>query len=303
MISKKQSGFTLIELAVVMTIIGIIMGSMITGIKVYLDMRQESSTREKLNVIADALSAFAQTYGRLPCPGLPSATTSASDPYGSPRNTGTGGTLIMENSCGGGASNLGIVPYKALGLDYTYSKDAYGNVITYAASRALVVDPMTAIDVHASCRLPRWISGGVNLNRRKAAVCCASGTSNNDVKVYNDKNLTYLVFAGVHSTSSSDYASPNTAATSTNNENKFIAFILVSHGANGDGAYIANTSSTRPNTALATAQEAENRNGDSNFVDRAISKADTDDYFDDIVVWRTNEQLISAFGNDSCAGP
>jgi prepilin-type N-terminal cleavage/methylation domain-containing protein len=82
----------------------------------------------------------------------------------------------------------------------------------------------------------------------------------------------------------------------------FVAYVVISHGMDGDGAFLKG-GGTAPPTVSLNAQEVENHNDDLNFVDRPISTSLDDNYFDDIVHWETNDHLISHFGNNSCSRP
>jgi type II secretory pathway pseudopilin PulG len=81
--------------------------------------------------------------------------------------------------------------------------------------------------------------------------------------------------------------------------NRIIAFYLISHGANGDGALQKN-SGRRPITAPANSAEAGNYSGDFTKYNVApYSTSNNASYFDDIVLSRTNDQLVSG----SCSSP
>lgn len=107
-------GFSLIEVAIVM----LIMGSLLSGLLVTITQTTENSRRNiaenKLNSIQEALYGFAQVNGRLPCP-------ATSDSNG------------LENPVGGGVctSYHGFVPHATLSL--------YGQTNT----DSLLTDPWT----------------------------------------------------------------------------------------------------------------------------------------------------------------
>jgi len=64
----KNQGFTLIEMAVVLIIIGLLMGSFLTPLSQQVDQLKIESTAKKLAEIEDALLGFAIINGHLPCP-------------------------------------------------------------------------------------------------------------------------------------------------------------------------------------------------------------------------------------------
>jgi prepilin-type N-terminal cleavage/methylation domain-containing protein len=70
-ISNSQSGFTLVELAIVTLIIGFLLAGTLAMLRPYLKSAQLNATRAKLETISFALADFAQQHGRLPCPAQP----------------------------------------------------------------------------------------------------------------------------------------------------------------------------------------------------------------------------------------
>ncbi len=65
---KKQHGFTLVELAIVMVIVGLIIVAAIPSVKYYRNTADFYETREKMNVVQEALREYFGRYGRYPCP-------------------------------------------------------------------------------------------------------------------------------------------------------------------------------------------------------------------------------------------
>jgi prepilin-type N-terminal cleavage/methylation domain-containing protein len=125
---NKQLGFTLIEIAVVLVIVGLLLGSFIGSLNQRIETTQRNNTKEQLEDIKTALLGFASAYGRLPCP----ATT-------------TGGGL--EQPVGGSTTTIdctfqhGFIPGKTLGIDGAYNRDnllidTWGNPIRYSVTIA-----------------------------------------------------------------------------------------------------------------------------------------------------------------------
>ncbi len=71
-------GFNLVEMAIVMVIVGVLLGGLIAPIATQLDARKRAQAETQLSEIKQALLGFAASTGRLPCPataasaGLPS---------------------------------------------------------------------------------------------------------------------------------------------------------------------------------------------------------------------------------------
>ena len=115
-------GFTLIEMAIVLMIVGLLLGGLLVPLSAQMDQRNNSDTQKALSEIKEALIGYALANGRLPCPAAPN-TTGVESPIG-----------------GGACTNFynGFVPAATLGLAGTdsagYALDAWGNRIRYAVT-------------------------------------------------------------------------------------------------------------------------------------------------------------------------
>ncbi|MDH5611344.1 MAG: type II secretion system GspH family protein [Gammaproteobacteria bacterium] len=120
--NMNTRGFTLVELAIVLVIIGVLLSGFIGTLASRIEITQRDNTKEQLEDIKTAILGFAGAHGRLPCP-----TTT----------TGAG----QEQPVGGGVCALqhGFVPGKTLGLNGAYNKDGllidtWSNPIRYSVT-------------------------------------------------------------------------------------------------------------------------------------------------------------------------
>lgn len=118
----KQKGFTLIEIAVVLVIVGLLLGSFIGSLNQRIETTQRQNAKQQLEDVRMALLGFASAKGRLPCPAA-----ATSDGAESP---GGGGVCLQPH---------GFVPGKTLGIDGAYNGDnllidAWGNPIRYSVT-------------------------------------------------------------------------------------------------------------------------------------------------------------------------
>jgi prepilin-type N-terminal cleavage/methylation domain-containing protein len=65
---RNERGFSLIEMAVVMMIMGLLLGGLFTAIGQSTENTRRTDTLAQLELIEEALYGYAQAYGRLPCP-------------------------------------------------------------------------------------------------------------------------------------------------------------------------------------------------------------------------------------------
>lgn len=154
-VTKFTKGFTLVELAVVMVISGLVMGSVVTMVKPVVQKVQMDTSKNTMDKIAKALAGYAVRNNRLPCPAAPNPTN---EPLGSERGSGTDGTGF--GTCIN-ADVEGIVPFRTVGLRQKDVQDSWGRYITYRVSPAFAVNPVTAPagynDIHEKCRSAQWM--------------------------------------------------------------------------------------------------------------------------------------------------
>jgi len=119
-------GFSLVEMAVVLAVIGLLLGGMLLTLGAQVDQKNIDETRKSLEEAREALLAYAMANGRLPCPALA--------PTG-------GATDGQEAPVGGGICtnyNGGFLPARTLGLSTIdssgYAVDAWNNRIRYVVS-------------------------------------------------------------------------------------------------------------------------------------------------------------------------
>jgi len=122
--TRHTHGFTLLEMAVVLAIVALLLGSGLSLVSVQIEQQRIKDTQKTLGDAKEALIGYALINGRLPCPAAPATTG-------------------VENPAGGGACtnfNNGFLPAITLGLpgidSNGYLTDAWGNRIRYAVTAA-----------------------------------------------------------------------------------------------------------------------------------------------------------------------
>ena len=74
---SRPTGFSLIELAIVMLIVGVLMSGFLQFYSVMQQKKQYDATNQRLRDIRTALTLYVITHGNLPCPAGPSGDYSA----------------------------------------------------------------------------------------------------------------------------------------------------------------------------------------------------------------------------------
>lgn len=96
---NTDTGFSLVEMAIVLLIIGLLLGTLLSPLSSQFERDQRKAAQTNLQEMKQALLGFALANDRLPCPATPNS-------------------VGAENPIGGGACNVqhGFIPATTLGL-------------------------------------------------------------------------------------------------------------------------------------------------------------------------------------------
>jgi type II secretory pathway pseudopilin PulG len=136
--SRRESGFTLVELAVVFTIVALLLGTILYTLSGQIEQRNFAETRRRLDAARELLISYAIVNGRLPCPAV-----------------GGAGGMGDESPAGGGnctTNYAGWLPARTIGyqeMDSSgYAIDSYGNRIRYAVAGTITLCAGSSIAPH-----------------------------------------------------------------------------------------------------------------------------------------------------------
>lgn len=124
-LGRPYRGFTLVEIAVVLTIVGILLAGLLPTISSQIEQQRRNETRKQMEDIQQALIGYAMINGRLPCP---ADGTQASNQAGAgiAATTGTGSAMTCSTAAG-----VTVLPWATLGVNET---DAWGRRFTYSVT-------------------------------------------------------------------------------------------------------------------------------------------------------------------------
>jgi prepilin-type N-terminal cleavage/methylation domain-containing protein len=257
----RQRGFTLIEIAIVIAILGFLLVLLIGISSGLIGQQRRETTRQRLTAIEVSMALFVSQNSRLPCPAL--------------------GTLPVgtENALAGVCQNSqkdGVVPWAALGISEVDATDGWGNRFTYRVAPELTL----ANGMNFSYCDP---AGGDNITYALPPYCvtCTSLAGCTTPKAaLKNKGLV------VQNINGDFIMNPNPAgslgATGA-------AYVVISHGENAAGAYNSSGAVQAAAGAQAGTREQQNYANAAYsagyvFVDDFPNYQDTSLHFDDFVL-------------------
>jgi len=125
---KINRGFTLVELAVVLAVMGVLLSTSLGSLLAMTSAKQAQVTRERLEIVDEALRKYMFANLRMPCIAS--------------RSVMIGSAGFGRESCGGGGIangdgnkiHIGTVPVRDLNLPDKYIYDGWHNRILYAVT-------------------------------------------------------------------------------------------------------------------------------------------------------------------------
>ena len=175
---KYNSGFTLIEMAMVLMIVGLLLGGMLVPLSAQMEQRNVSDTQKTLSDIKEAIIGYAIANGRFPCPA--SATSNGVESF------------VSGGASGGYCSNFnnGFVPAATLGITSTvdnqgntgFAVDSWGNRIHYAVTKWSSLSPSQP---YVFTSLNGMSTVGMSSLAPNLIVCSVASTSSTSCSVAN----------------------------------------------------------------------------------------------------------------------
>jgi len=156
--SGSRSGFTLVEMSVVLVIIGLLILTVFPALMVARTSSQRALTQSNLQALMNATAAYVQANGCVPCP--TPATTIGS---GFGRVRGDTATAACNNNC---KAFEGIPPYVSLGIPANVAHDGWGHWFTMRVDSALTATTINVVPptgVNGICQSGLSVANRVNV--------------------------------------------------------------------------------------------------------------------------------------------
>jgi len=151
---RYNVGFTLIEMAIVLMIVGLLLGGLLVPLSMQIEQRNITDTQKTLSEIKEAIIGYAIVNGRLPCP------AKSNRPTGSDPLAGVADCTLTR----------GVLPWATLGVNET---DAWGRRFSYTASNPFIVSTFTLAT--AGTLTVKSASGGSDIATSIPAIIVSHG--------------------------------------------------------------------------------------------------------------------------------
>lgn len=253
---------TLVELAVVLTVLGILLGGALRILAAYSEAQFVEVTRGRLAAVEEALILYAARNKRLPCPA--DGTLDDGDAGDQP-NLGVAVPTGAVDDCTV-ATTASVVPWRELGIPRENALDAWRRRITY-----------------------RVFDGTTGLTRQDGIDASDCRTAADDDTALGadpcDNTRSAIAFLSGKGFQVNDGGGTAIIGPALPERGGGAAFVLVSHGPGGFCGYLR--SGTRQNqaggsTCAVNAGKDENGDGDDTFVLSEFAEADVN-AFDDLL--------------------
>lgn len=270
----SKQGFTLIEVALVLAIVGFLSISAMTMVSAQIDAARQRATLDKLAAIKHAVSAFVVKNSRLPCPAQANLTATdanygveAAPTPGTPPACTNAETITSDaegNSAPANLSFRGIVPWKTLGLPEEEAQDGHYRFFTYHVSAGAIFD----VDATGAIRTSDTLAAmrGVLTVHTGAPTSLGLPPSGNQIN-------------GCSSTKGDNGC--NIAA----------SVVFVSHGKDGYGAWAPNGVQISVPGGISATREKANADANNSYVQAEFS-SDSNDPYDDVVMALSPAEIL-----------
>lgn len=242
-----SKGFTLIEMAIVLVVIGLLLGILLGPGREILENQKRKAVRAKLDAADTALANFVALNKRLPCPANGTIVSGG---------VNAGVEAVALGRCAPLTEINGVLPWVTLGLAEEDARDPWNARLTYRVDPALAAAPPQPLLMNMTNCDPSstGLAGPGGICIAPLGACTGNANCTSPANFLAGKGLD--VWDGLNGAAGYN-ARQNNSATVTG-----AAYVLISHGPSGAGAYNGQTSALQPGSiALGKDLEEQNVNG------------------------------------------
>lgn len=282
-LARARLGFSLIEIAIVLTVLGIVLGMGLQAATRFARTNAIEATKERLAELEDALILYAARNARLPCP-----TDGAAAPGAAAWGASVGRDVEQgERVCAGDSGVVRGVPWRDLGLPGNLALDGWKRRISYfvfqdpgnVGTISLVKDNAlnTRDCVYAQ---PAGLAPVADCNTPSPNVSMADFLRGRGFTVEDDDGAPIL-FPETHGGAAGDGWERGGGA----------AFVLVSHGEDGCGGF--DQEGIAMPACAGGSDQADNATAGGRYVDGPTDeRTGAGGYFDDHIRYMSVHELI-----------
>lgn len=142
--NSRNTGFTFIEMAIILVILGTMAGGLLVLANKKIDQNKFDVTVERIETINNIIKKYAQKGFILPCPASPTASLN-SEEFGKSDDCSAASPALADLIVANGGTNeevwIGSPPTRELNLPDSTMFDGWGNRLRYAVIKKLAVEP------------------------------------------------------------------------------------------------------------------------------------------------------------------
>lgn len=221
---SAATGFTLIEIAVVLVIVGLAAVMVIKASGGMLDNEKRKTVRVTLDTVDTALANFVAVHKRLPCPADGSRTSGSLN---------AGIELLAAGACNPVTEVNGVIPWVTLGLSEHDASDPWHGRLTYRVDPALAGSaPLPLLMNMSNCDPAATGPAVAGACGAPALACTGSAACTSPAN--------YLLGKGLDVWDGSNGVPGFNARQNNRSAGTGAAYVVIAHGPNGVGAYNSN---------------------------------------------------------------
>lgn len=297
---RKSRGFSLVEIAIVLAILGFVLTIGLQATGAYLSHERRKVSLARVAGLDVALANYVAVQGRLPCP-ADGALPPGDANLGLERRAADGTCLVVAGPPITPIMNRGVVPWVTLGLTETEALDGWNTRISYRTITAVAAPPNLGFTSNRALDATGCDPGGaaaraaVTVGGQSVETCATGCTLATLAACTSPANFVTARGLSVRSDVAPAGAllMDNTATGVTG-----AAYVLISHGENRGGGYDSSGTlqAGTPANGVLEAPNANNQVLPADFIDAPFNDSDGAARFDDIVSRPTLMTLLVKAG-------